>query len=130
MCTIRGRESRALAAAGVVFVSYWLAACQNSTPNESVRVGDFVVSARLVPDPPTTGDNRLVVALKDAQGQPVDGDSGLRRLNACDGSDGGDAERGPRPRSGRRCLRRHFFYPGNRRLDSRSSYLRTGTCSR
>ncbi|MGO8971070.1 MAG: efflux RND transporter periplasmic adaptor subunit [Myxococcaceae bacterium] len=38
-------------------------------------MGDFLVSAQLVPDPPTTGDNELVLLLKDAQGRPVDGAS-------------------------------------------------------
>jgi len=52
-----------------------LGACQKPTSSEPVRVGDFVASARIVPDPPTTGDNQLIVQLKEAQGRPVDGAS-------------------------------------------------------
>ncbi len=52
-----------------------LGGCQKPTSSEPVRVGDFVVSARIAPDPPATGDNQLIVQLKDAQGRPVDGAS-------------------------------------------------------
>lgn len=74
MSTTKRRASRAMAAAGALLViGYWLAGCQKQTSIEPVQVGDFFVSARLVPDPPRTGDNRLIVELKNAQGQPVDG---------------------------------------------------------
>ena len=56
-------------------ISCELAACQKPSSSEPVRVGELMVSAHLVPDPPTTGDNRLVVEIKDAQGHPVDGAS-------------------------------------------------------
>jgi membrane fusion protein, copper/silver efflux system len=64
----------------VVGVSLWLlgsglAGCQKASSSEPLRVGDFLVSARLVPDPPTTGDNELVLQLRDPQRRPVDGAS-------------------------------------------------------
>lgn len=64
----------ALLVAGLA-VSSGLAGCQRPRSDESVRVGDFLVSAHHIPDPPATGENHLVLDLKDAQGRPVDGAS-------------------------------------------------------
>ena len=58
--------------AAVLGIALAAAGCTGS-PAEEARAGDFRVSARLVPDPPTTGDNRLVLTLRDADGRPVDG---------------------------------------------------------
>ena len=59
----------------VLLLGGGLAACQRPTSSEPVRVGDFQVSARLVPDPPSTGDNQLVLQLRDTLGHAVDGAS-------------------------------------------------------
>jgi len=67
-----GRSTVAIAA--VTFtLGFVLAGCQQSKSGEPARVGDYIVVARAVPDPPTTGDNRLLLELKDAQGVPVEG---------------------------------------------------------
>ena len=68
---LRGRT--ALATAVTLTLGLGLAGCQQSKLGEPARVGDYIVSARAFPDPPTTGDNRLVLELKDAQGVPVEG---------------------------------------------------------
>ena len=66
--------SKATALGAAALALCWgLAACQKSTPSSPVRVGDFLVSVRLIPDPPSTGDNQLVLQLKDGQGHPVEG---------------------------------------------------------
>jgi membrane fusion protein, copper/silver efflux system len=70
----RSRRRLVTAVAALTF-GVGLAGCQASKSGEPVRVGDYLVSARAVPDPPTTGDNRLVLELKDAQGVPVEGAS-------------------------------------------------------
>jgi Cu(I)/Ag(I) efflux system membrane fusion protein len=60
---------------GLLLLGSGWAGCQKASSSEPVRVGDFLLSARLVPDPPTTGDNKLVLQLRDTQGRPVDGAS-------------------------------------------------------
>jgi membrane fusion protein, copper/silver efflux system len=74
MRTTRGPASLRLPAllAAVLAVSWPLAACRRSAWTEPVRVGDFLVSARLIPDPPSPGENQLVLQLKDAEGRSVD----------------------------------------------------------
>lgn len=53
-----------------------LAACQGSHREPGkLRLADYLITARLVPDPPTTGDNRLVLELKNALGAPIEGAS-------------------------------------------------------
>jgi len=49
-----------------------LAGCRGAAPAQG-RAGDFRVEAVVSPDPPTTGDNRLVLTLRDQGGRPVDG---------------------------------------------------------
>jgi membrane fusion protein, copper/silver efflux system len=49
-----------------------LAGCPAAVREEG-QVGDFQVAAEIAPDPPTTGDNRLLLTLRDSQGRPVDG---------------------------------------------------------
>ncbi len=58
--------------AAVLGLALAFAGC-TGTPAQEVPAGDFRVSARPIPDPPTTGDNRLVLTLHDADGHPVDG---------------------------------------------------------
>jgi Cu(I)/Ag(I) efflux system membrane fusion protein len=48
------------------------AAC-SKPPAQHATAGDLVVSASIKPDPPTTGDNHLLVDVKDVAGRPVDG---------------------------------------------------------
>jgi membrane fusion protein, copper/silver efflux system len=51
-----------------------IAGCQGASPAQG-RAGDFRVEATVSPDPPTTGDNRLLLRILDAEGHPVDGAS-------------------------------------------------------
>ncbi|HXX30280.1 MAG TPA: efflux RND transporter periplasmic adaptor subunit [Myxococcaceae bacterium] len=51
-----------------------LGGCRAAAPAQG-RAGDFQVEATVSPDPPTTGDNRLLLRLRDAAGRPVDGAS-------------------------------------------------------
>jgi membrane fusion protein, copper/silver efflux system len=48
-------------------------ACSKAPTGQSTSTGDLKVELALAPDPPTTGDNRLLVTLRDASGKPVDG---------------------------------------------------------
>ena len=48
-------------------------ACSKAPPPRTTTAGDLSVALALEPDPPTTGDNTLLVTLKDASGKPVDG---------------------------------------------------------
>jgi membrane fusion protein, copper/silver efflux system len=66
---------RTLVGVSLFLLCSGLAGCQKASSSEPVRVGDFLVSARLVPDPPITGDNELVLQLRDTEGRPVDGAS-------------------------------------------------------
>ncbi len=66
---------RAVVGVSLLLLGSGLASCRKASSSEPVRVGDFLVSARLVPDPPTTGDNELALQLRDVQGHPVDGAS-------------------------------------------------------
>jgi Cu(I)/Ag(I) efflux system membrane fusion protein len=50
-----------------------LAACKNAPSGQSTAAGDLAVELALAPDPPKTGDNRLLVTLHDASGKPVEG---------------------------------------------------------
>ncbi len=68
-------STRVVVGMSLLLLGSGLAGCQKASSSGPVRVGDFLVSAQLVPDPPTTGDNELVLLLKDAQGRPVDGAS-------------------------------------------------------
>ncbi|HMK73815.1 MAG TPA: efflux RND transporter periplasmic adaptor subunit, partial [Myxococcaceae bacterium] len=58
----------------LVAAALLLAGCQGATPVQG-RAGDFRVEATVSPDPPTTGDNRLLLRIFDAEGHPVDGAS-------------------------------------------------------
>ena len=49
------------------------AGCSKAPTGQSTSAGDLNVELALVPDPPTTGDNRLLVTLHDASGKPVEG---------------------------------------------------------
>ncbi|HEY1907410.1 MAG TPA: FixH family protein, partial [Myxococcaceae bacterium] len=48
-------------------------ACSKPPTGQSVSAGDLKVDLVLDPDPPTTGDNRLLVTVRDSAGKPVDG---------------------------------------------------------
>lgn len=48
-----------------------LASCQKSK-HETTQAGDFQITIATEPDPPATGDNRLIVTLKDASGKPLE----------------------------------------------------------
>ena len=50
-----------------------VAACRKAPTGQSTTAGDLKVELALAPDPPTTGDNRLLVTLRDAAGKPVEG---------------------------------------------------------
>ncbi|HET9158748.1 MAG TPA: efflux RND transporter periplasmic adaptor subunit [Myxococcaceae bacterium] len=50
-----------------------LFACSKPPAGQSTSVGDLRVELAVVPDPPTTGDNRLLVTVRDAAGRPVEG---------------------------------------------------------
>jgi len=49
------------------------ASCSKPPAAQSTAAGDLKVDLALAPDPPTTGDNRLLVTLRDPSGKPVDG---------------------------------------------------------
>ena len=58
----------------------WLAAlaltgCQGARTDhgKQLRLADYLITARLVPDPPTVGDNRLILEIKDPRGTPIEG---------------------------------------------------------
>ncbi|HJZ87515.1 MAG TPA: efflux RND transporter periplasmic adaptor subunit [Polyangia bacterium] len=46
--------------------------CAKGAP-QTAAVGDLELALAIDPDPPTSGDNRLLVTIKDASGNPVDG---------------------------------------------------------
>jgi hypothetical protein len=48
-------------------------ACNKAAPGHTTTAGDLKVALALDPDPPTTGDNALLVTLEDASGKPVEG---------------------------------------------------------
>jgi membrane fusion protein, copper/silver efflux system len=76
MRTTRGVGSSKTTTVGAAALALcWVlaAGCQKSSPSVPVRVGDFLVSVRLIPDPPSAGENQLVLQLRDAHGTPVDG---------------------------------------------------------
>lgn len=50
-----------------------LVACSKPPAGQTTSAGDLRVELALVPDPPTTGENRLRVTLRDVSGSPVDG---------------------------------------------------------
>jgi Cu(I)/Ag(I) efflux system membrane fusion protein len=50
-----------------------LVACSKPPASQSTSAGDFRLELALVPDPPTTGENRLLVTVRDATGNPLDG---------------------------------------------------------
>jgi len=47
--------------------------CNKAPSGQSASAGDLKVDLALDPDPPTTGDNRLLVTVRDSSGKPVDG---------------------------------------------------------
>jgi len=49
------------------------AACSKPPAGQSASAGDLKVDLALAPDPPRTGDNHLLVTLRDASGKPVEG---------------------------------------------------------
>lgn len=50
-----------------------LPACKRAPTGQSTSAGDLKVELALSPDPPTTGDNRLLLTLHDASGKAVEG---------------------------------------------------------
>src|SRR5512144_1761090 len=50
-----------------------LSSCTPGEKTTAAKAGDLDVRIAIDPDPPTTGDNRLIATLKDASGKPVDG---------------------------------------------------------
>jgi Cu(I)/Ag(I) efflux system membrane fusion protein len=58
-----------------LLTAFVLTGCRGAAPSEPVRLGDYAILARLAPDPPNVGENRLLLDLKDTQGKPVDGAS-------------------------------------------------------
>lgn len=48
-------------------------ATAGATSSRTARVGDLTVELALDPDPPRTGENRLIVGLKDQAGEPIEG---------------------------------------------------------
>src|SRR5258708_19455760 len=56
----------------LVLVGFVAASCakQKST---AAKAGDLDVQVAIEPDPPTTGENRLRILIRDASGKPVDG---------------------------------------------------------
>ena len=48
-------------------------ACSKTPTPPTTTAGDLNVALALDPDPPTTGDNALLVTLRDASGKPVEG---------------------------------------------------------
>jgi Cu(I)/Ag(I) efflux system membrane fusion protein len=49
------------------------AACSKPPPAQTTSAGDLTIHLALQPDPPTTGDNRLLVNVRDSGGKPVEG---------------------------------------------------------
>jgi membrane fusion protein, copper/silver efflux system len=64
------RTIKRLALAGSAL---WFAAGCTTAAREEGPAGDFRVTAEIAPDPPTTGDNRLLLTVRDAAGRPVEG---------------------------------------------------------
>jgi len=50
-----------------------LSSCTQGAKSTTAKAGDLDVRIAIEPDPPTTGDNRLIATVKDASGKPVDG---------------------------------------------------------
>src|SRR5271167_4040377 len=50
-----------------------LSSCSQAGRSTAAKAGDLDVRIAIEPDPPTTGDNRLIATVKDASGRPVDG---------------------------------------------------------
>jgi hypothetical protein len=57
----------------LVLLLLLLPACKRAPTGQSTSAGDLEVELALSPDPPTTGDNRLLVTLHDASGKAVEG---------------------------------------------------------
>ena len=57
------------AATGALLVS----SCTQGAKSTTAKAGDLDVRIAIEPDPPTTGDNRLIATVNDASGKPVDG---------------------------------------------------------
>jgi Cu(I)/Ag(I) efflux system membrane fusion protein len=47
--------------------------CTQQAKSAAAKAGDLDVRVAIEPDPPTTGENRLIAIVKDASGRPVDG---------------------------------------------------------
>src|SRR4030095_8264548 len=58
-----------------LLTAFVLTGCRGAAPSEPVRLGDYAILARLAPDPPNVGENRLLLDLHDTEAQPVDGAS-------------------------------------------------------
>ncbi len=56
----------------LVLVGFVAASCAKPKPT-TVKAGDFDVQVAIDPDPPTTGENRLRISIRDESGKPVDG---------------------------------------------------------
>jgi Cu(I)/Ag(I) efflux system membrane fusion protein len=87
---------RATSRAGLLLIL--LAGC-TPAKSEKVTSGDLQVDVRIDPDPPTTGQNHLLLSVHDATGKPVDGaqlDFGydMPAMGAMPEMKGGGASRG------------------------------------
>jgi Cu(I)/Ag(I) efflux system membrane fusion protein len=56
----------------LVLIGFVAASCARQKPT-AAKAGDFDVQVAIDPDPPTTGENRLHISIRDASGKPVDG---------------------------------------------------------
>ena len=76
MSTAR-RCPTAIMSLATVSAALAMAACPSTRDGDDkqLRLADYLVTARLVPDPPTTGENRLILDVKDSRGAPVEGAS-------------------------------------------------------
>ncbi len=56
----------------LVLFGFVAASCRKQRPT-AVKAGDLDVRVAIDPDPPTTGENRLRISIRDESGKPVDG---------------------------------------------------------
>lgn len=56
----------------LALIGFVAASCARQKP-DAVKAGDLDVQVAIDPDPPTTGENRLRIVIRDASGNPVDG---------------------------------------------------------
>lgn len=56
----------------LALIGFVAASCAKQEP-AAVKAGDLDVQVAIDPDPPTTGENRLRISIRDSNGKPVDG---------------------------------------------------------